>query len=169
MIQYEQGGRFARTVRDRAGGAADSQKNRAADKITDVGGALDRAAERLDSEEDRQLVLCMHKAADTLRSVASSLAEQDLASLRDQAEDAARTRPMLFLGAAFLGGLAAARFLRSEPPWREKAEVAEPTGLEEPAETGEPVTAYAGPAQGTVIEPPTATEERAQGGPQEPL
>ena len=140
MIQYEQGARFAQTVRDRAGGAAARQKDRAAERIGNVGGALDRAAEQLDSEEDRPLAETLHKAADSLRSLASSLADKDLASLQAQAEDAARNRPMLFLGAAFLGGLAAARFLRSEPPSQQQGEAAEPvpTGLEEPARTGEP-------------------------------
>ncbi len=166
MIQYEQGGQFARTFRDRAGGAADSQKSRAADKIGDVGSALDRAAERLDSEQDRQVAEIMHKAAESLRRLASSLAEKDLASLRAQAEDTARERPMLFLGAAFLGGLAAARLLRSEPPAPQAEQEAEAEQYGQ--ERGEPVTAWSSPEGAAVVEEPIETEPPA-GGPQEPL
>ncbi|NLF31882.1 MAG: hypothetical protein GX591_13465 [Planctomycetes bacterium] len=175
MIQYEQGDRFAQMFRDRAGGVADRQKHRAADKIGDVGGALDRAAERLDSEEDRQFAQAMHKAADSLRNFASSLADRDLDSMRAQAADAARNHPVLFLGAAFIGGLAVARFLRSEPPQQrqqarpaEQAEPFAPADVEEPVGEAEVVTAWSSSEEGTVVEPAETTEPSA-GGPQEPL
>jgi hypothetical protein len=104
---------FAREMRAKAIEVATEEKHRAAEKICEVGQALDRAADKLHEEEDRQMAGYAHRAAARLRDFSDELEHRDFSSLKDQVEDYARRRPAAVLAASFIGGVALSRFLKS--------------------------------------------------------
>jgi hypothetical protein len=125
---WDQGAKLAHELRDRAGGLAEDGKNRAAQKIGDIGSALDKAAEKLHEEHEDRLGRYMTSAAEALRNASSSLEHKGLGEIRMDLEAAAKRRPEIFLSVALLGGLALGRFLRSSPPQsRPAGDVAPPT------------------------------------------
>ncbi|MFW5840688.1 MAG: hypothetical protein ACOCZE_08925 [Planctomycetota bacterium] len=108
--------KFADQVRHSAQRLAEKEKKRAAEKLDDVGQALNKAAGKLDSEDDDNLADYARSAADAVQNLAGTMRGKDLDELRSDLEDVARKRPEAFLGIAFAGGLALGRFLGSSKP-----------------------------------------------------
>lgn len=116
--------RLADTARERAAETAASRKDAAADRIGSVAGALRDAGTRLD-RDDTGFGRYAQTAAEQADRLAQYLRRSDVGGMVRDAETFARRHPELFLGAAFLGGMVAARFLKSSPPKQQAA--AEPS------------------------------------------
>ena len=91
------------------------QKERAANGLDSVAGALEQAATRL--EDDK---VGLHEYVDgavsRVRALSSYLRENDVAEVIDDAEDFAKRQPVLVIGGAFLLGFLGARFMASSRP-----------------------------------------------------
>ena len=147
-------------MKEKAADLAAEQKARAAGKIKDLGESLDRAAEKLEDEDDRTFARIARGAAEQLQSFSQTLEGGDLSGLGDKAGNLARQRPAVFLGAAFLGGVALGQFLSSSTPSRREREP-EHAGLAYPAGQHSPEPAPGAPrafprttGHADTIEPP---------------
>ncbi len=119
----------AHEVRDRAHSMANEQKDRAAGKLHDVSEALRSASDACKERQDDRMGHYAAVAADKVDEFSTTLRERDVNALVEKVEDFARRRPEVFLGTAFIGGLAMARFLRSSARHTHEAESAEPAPL----------------------------------------
>ena len=111
---------LADTARERAAETAASRKDAAADRIGSVAGALRDAGDRLERDETG-FGRYAQTAAEQADRLAQYLRRSDVGGMVRDAETFARRHPELFLGAAFLGGMVAARFLKSTPPRQQAA------------------------------------------------
>lgn len=92
------------------------QKARTADSIQQFSDSLHHAAERLRHENDNQIATYVEAIADTARKAESYIRGCDLNSVVSDARTFAKKNPTWFLGAAFLAGLAVARFAKASDP-----------------------------------------------------
>ena len=106
--------RLAGAARERAAQAASSKKEAAAEKIDTVAEVLHDAGQRL--REETGLGRYAERAAEQVDHLARYLRRSDWSGMVRDAETFARRHPELFLGVAFLAGMAAARLLKSAPP-----------------------------------------------------
>jgi hypothetical protein len=114
------GSSLADAARERVAEAASSKKEAAAEKIDTVAEVLHDAGQRL--QEDMGIGRYAESAARQVDHLAHYLRRSDFGGMVRDAETFARRHPELFLGLAFLGGMVAARFLKSAPPAPERAE-----------------------------------------------
>lgn len=111
----QEASRLTETARERVTETAMSKKDAAAGTIGAVAGALRAAGERL-QREDAGIGRYAASAAEQADRLAGYVRRNDVGGMVRDAETFARRHPELFLGIAFLGGIVAARFLKSSPP-----------------------------------------------------
>lgn len=92
---------------------ADQRKQEAASFLDDVSNALRDVTSRLDEKGHDRIAHYASVAADKLKAMGDDLPSRDLSEVLQQVERVARERPAVFVGALFLSGFAAARFLRA--------------------------------------------------------
>jgi hypothetical protein len=105
--------RLAEAAREKVAESATSKKEAAAEKIDTVADVLRDAGQRL--QQDTGLGQYAENAAEQVDRLAQYLRRKDLGGMVRDAETFARRHPELFLGVAFVGGMLAARFLKSSP------------------------------------------------------
>ncbi len=96
---------------------AEQQKRAGADYVTDIAGAVRRAAGEFE-EQVPQAAEYIRYAADQIETMSDSLRRRDLSQMMTDVQSFARRQPTAFLGMTFLAGFAAVRFLRSTSPMR---------------------------------------------------
>ena len=95
------------------------RKSLVAEQFTNISSAIRRAADKLHDTDSGFLANYVDRAADKVDDVGHYIEENDLRDVVEDAGVVARQQPLLFGGAMFLAGLAAARFLKAataEPP-----------------------------------------------------
>ena len=90
----------------------DEQKNRAADGLGGIANVIRHSANELRTENEA-LASYVDQASDQLRRFADQIRQKGVADMLDDVHAFARRRPAVFIGGAFLVGLAVARFLKS--------------------------------------------------------
>jgi hypothetical protein len=89
-----------------------TQKDRAVSGLTSLVGALRDSGKQL-KEQDSGVASFTDGAANQLERLVERVRTQDVRSIASDLGRFARRRPGVFVGAAFLAGIAAARFLKS--------------------------------------------------------
>lgn len=105
-------GRMASKAGEKLMDTAEHQKQAGADFVTDMAGAVRRAA----GEFEQQLPEAadyIRYAADQIDSVSDSIRRRDVGQMVEDVQSFARRQPTAFLGLSFLAGFAAIRLLRS--------------------------------------------------------
>ena len=102
----------ANDLKDRALNFAETQKRTGADRLSDVAGAVERAAGEIE-QESPDAARYIRQAAQGVQRFSSQMRERDIEDIAAQARDIARRQPLLVFGGAVLAGLAIARFLKS--------------------------------------------------------
>lgn len=92
---------------------ADQRKEEVASFIKDVSNALREITSKLDEQGHDRIARYTGVAADKLSAVGDELPARHLGDFLGRAEQFARERPGLFVGALFVAGFGAARFLRA--------------------------------------------------------
>jgi hypothetical protein len=100
------------SARDGAHRQLTTQKDRAVSGLSSLVGALRDSGKQLKAE-DSGIASFTDGAANQLERFVEGLRTQDVRSMATDLGRFARRRPGVFVGAAFLAGLAAARFLKS--------------------------------------------------------
>ena len=90
-----------------------TQKERAAGQLEGVAQALHQTGQQLREQDQGSMGRYADQAADQVERFSGFLRESDANELIGEAESLARSRPAVFLGGAFVLGVAAARFLKS--------------------------------------------------------
>jgi hypothetical protein len=91
-----------------------TRKTEAADELSKFGAAIRDAAEKLnDQSTSASLGRYVTTAADGIEKAARYLERTSMDALIDDASKVARRNPTLFIGGAFIAGLAAARFAKA--------------------------------------------------------
>lgn len=103
--------------------AAEAQRQRAAEAVGGMAGALHRAADDLKSENE-SMGRYTNMAAERLDEVASYLRDTDWNSVIDGAEDFARRQPYWFIGGAMAAGFLVARTIKNAGETRRQGSVA---------------------------------------------
>jgi hypothetical protein len=106
------GAGFIGGIKQNVTSRVDEQKNRAADGLGGIAGAIRNAGNELRTENEA-LASYVDMASDQLRRFADQIREKGVADMLDDVQRFARRRPALFIGGAFLVGLGMARFLKS--------------------------------------------------------
>ena len=109
----ERAGDTADTAREKAAGAAGRQKDRASGQLASISSALRQTSGSLRNEEQDAVASYVERAASQVDRMSDYLRTRSVGDLLDEAQDFARREPALFLGGAFLLGLAGSRFMRS--------------------------------------------------------
>ena len=108
------------TIKDRARGVAEQQKQAGADQIGGVARAIYGAAHEIEQEMPHAAGF-VHDAAARLEGAANSLRERSVDDLVRSLNNFARSQPATFFGGAVLAGFALSRFLKSSAePSREQ-------------------------------------------------
>jgi hypothetical protein len=89
-----------------------TQKDRAASGLSTLVDSLRESGRQL-KQQDSGMASFTEGAADHLSRLVEGLRQKDVGRMASDLEHFARRRPGVFVGAAFLAGLAAARFLKS--------------------------------------------------------
>lgn len=108
-VTREQAAAAKSQIRD----AASAGRDQLVERLHTVSRALRGTGERLRSENEGDLSQYAEYASDSVARLAHSIHEREPEDLVDEAESFARARPLLFLGGAFVAGLALGRFMRS--------------------------------------------------------
>jgi gas vesicle protein len=108
-----QGQQIREDAKDEVQRFAAQRKHEAAAFLKDVSNALSEVTSKLDQQGHDRIARYAGVAADKLRQVGGDLPQRDLGELLRQAEKFARERPAVFLGALFIAGFGAARFLKA--------------------------------------------------------
>lgn len=103
---------MASQAREKLMSTAEDQKRAGADYVVGVADAVRRAASEFD-EQIPQAGQYIRSAADQMQTVAESLRRRDVGQMLSDVKSFARRQPTAFLGASFLAGFVAIRFLRS--------------------------------------------------------
>jgi hypothetical protein len=90
----------------------DEQKNRAADGLGGIANVIRNAGHELRTENET-MAQYVDMASDQLRRFADQIRQRGVADMMDDVQMFARRRPAVFIGGAFVIGLALARFLKS--------------------------------------------------------
>ncbi|MGF1472260.1 MAG: hypothetical protein ACFB50_11035 [Rubrobacteraceae bacterium] len=109
----EKAAEVASQGREKAKGQISTQKERASGELQGVARALRSTGEQLREEDQASIGRYADQAAEQFERFAEYLGEKDSEQLLRDVEDFARSRPAVFLGGAFVFGVAAARFLKS--------------------------------------------------------
>jgi hypothetical protein len=97
------------------------QKDRVAERIRHYGGAVHRAADKLEDEQDATIAQHIHRAAEQIERAADYLRSRDWQGLRRDVEGLARRHPEMFFGGLLVAGLAVARLLKASREEEEDA------------------------------------------------
>lgn len=100
------------TIQHKVTTRVDEQKNRAADGLGGIANVIRNAGNELRNENEA-LASYVDMASDQMRRFANHIRERGVADMMDDLNHFARRRPALFIGGAFLAGMAVARFLKS--------------------------------------------------------
>jgi ElaB/YqjD/DUF883 family membrane-anchored ribosome-binding protein len=100
-------------VRDTAASQLSNQKNRATDGLGHLARAVRQSTQSLRDNEQDTVAHYIEQAADRIEQFSSRLRDRDLNELMRDAEKFARRQPAVFIGAAFMVGVLAVRFLKS--------------------------------------------------------
>jgi ElaB/YqjD/DUF883 family membrane-anchored ribosome-binding protein len=100
-------------VKETATAQLSSQKDRATDGLGSIASAVRESSRPLRDKKQDMIAEYVEKAADQLERYSTRLRERDVSELVNDAQQFARRRPALFVGAAFAVGVVAARFLKS--------------------------------------------------------
>jgi hypothetical protein len=92
---------------------ATQRKQEAGSFLKDVSNALGQLTSKLDEQGHDRVARYAGAAAEKLRQVGDDLPRLDLGELLRQAENFARERPAVVLGALFIAGFGASRFLKA--------------------------------------------------------
>jgi len=103
-------------VRESASSQLGAQKDRATEGIGSVAQAVRQSTQQLRDQQHDTIAQYVEQAADRLEQFATTLKDTNVGDLARQAQDLARRRPAIFIGAAFAVGLCAARFIKSSSP-----------------------------------------------------
>lgn len=109
----EKGEQLAGKAQTRAKSMAASRKGQVAGGLDSVAQALKQTARQLHERRQGGIARYADKAAGRVSRLSGYLNEQDIDRIVDDVEDFARRQPALFLGGAFIAGVAMARFLKS--------------------------------------------------------
>ncbi len=104
---------YAEQGREQAKGQIATQKERASSELQGISRALRQTGDQLREQDQDSIGQYAEQAADQVGRLSDFLSEKDSEQLISEVEDFARNRPAIFLGAAFVVGAAAARFLKS--------------------------------------------------------
>jgi hypothetical protein len=94
---------------------AQDQKQKASESLTRVAQALHATSQQLQEQGQGPAGQMIDTAAQRLERVAGYLQARDISQLIGEVEGFARRQPPVFLGGAFVLGLALSRFLKSSP------------------------------------------------------
>jgi len=109
----EQAKSTAESAKYRAESMADEERNRLAGRMAGVARALKHTASVMQEENDKDLSNVTDQLGRQIEKVSGWLEEHDTRDMIWRVENFARRQPAVFLGGAFVIGLAAARFLKS--------------------------------------------------------
>ena len=96
-------------VKDKAVAAVSDQKEGLADRLDGFVQSLHKSGEQFAGQQD-WIAEAIERGASELGSLATSLRENDVASLITQVKSLAKRQPALFVGASLAAGFAVARF-----------------------------------------------------------
>ena len=99
--------------REKVKGQISTQKERASGELQGIARALQSTGEQLREQDQDAIGRYADQAAEQVERLSNYLSEKDSEQLISEVEDLARNRPAVFLGGAFVLGVAAARFLKS--------------------------------------------------------
>ena len=102
----------ASQAREKLMNTAEDQKRAGADYVGGIADAVRRAAGEFD-EQIPQAGEYIRSAADQMQTMADSFRRRDVGQMLSDVQSFARRQPTAFLGASFVAGFAAVRFLRS--------------------------------------------------------
>ena len=91
---------------------ADRGLDRAASGVETIAGGIRRVSADMETEQP-QIAEFASTAADQAEALAGYLRENDVRQIIGNVEDFARRQPLLFVGGAFLLGMAASRFIKA--------------------------------------------------------
>jgi len=111
----------ARQLRQRGEGYVEDQKIRAADRLSEISAAVRRAAEKLHASKTGALAQYVDSAADGIDGIARYVEQQDLNELATEVGRTLKRHPAIVVGALFLTGFGAARFVKATSPARAAA------------------------------------------------
>lgn len=121
-LAKESGGQMADkalgTAKDKASSVIDEQKTNLAAGLGSIAGELRRTGQTLRSSGDKNQFVSMganygEKIADKVEGLSKYLETADLRDMAGDLKSYARRNPAVFIGGAFLLGLAATRFVKS--------------------------------------------------------
>jgi ElaB/YqjD/DUF883 family membrane-anchored ribosome-binding protein len=90
-----------------------SQKDRATEGLGSLARAVRETSQPLRDNQQDTIAQYVEKAADQIERFSTRLRERNVKELVDDAQQFARRQPGVFIGAAFVAGIFAARFLKS--------------------------------------------------------
>ncbi|HEX7071536.1 MAG TPA: hypothetical protein VF190_12050 [Rhodothermales bacterium] len=136
----ERAGDAAETARAKAEDIAGSQKQRATGQLESISSALRQTSGSLRSNQQETIADYVERAASQIDRLSDYVRTRSVGELFDEAQDFARREPALFLGGAFLLGIAGSRFLKASERHhgmsrRETFEMEEETVFHEPRES----------------------------------
>jgi hypothetical protein len=100
-------------IRDTAAAQLNSQKDKATQGLGTVANAVRESTQNLRNQQHDVAARYVEQAADQIEKISTRLREKDVVELLSDAQQLARRRPALFVGAAFALGVIGARFLKS--------------------------------------------------------
>ena len=109
----QQGRHIRDEAKDEIQRFTDQRKEEAASFLKDVANALREVTSKLDEQGHDRIARYTGVAADKLSEVGDDLPAARPGELLRQAERVARERPAVYIGALFMAGFGAARFLRA--------------------------------------------------------
>ena len=109
----ENGNGIVDRIRESAAAQLNSQKEKATDGLGTVASAVRESTLSLRSQQHDVAARFVEQAADQIERFSQRLRDKDVTQLLNDAQQLARRRPALFVGAAFALGVLGARFLKS--------------------------------------------------------
>jgi hypothetical protein len=109
----EQASYYAGEARQRIEEQLDTQKERASGELSGISKALRQTGSQLREQDQDSVGQYAERAAGQTDRLSEYLHDKEASQLIGDVEDFARSRPSVFLGGAFVLGIAAARFLKS--------------------------------------------------------
>jgi hypothetical protein len=108
-----QAGVLASQAADAVKSQIDTQKSKAADNLGSLSNAIRQSADSLSQNGQPQIAGVVTSAAEKIDDVTSYLRNKNVDEIASEINDYARQNPQIFIGGAFLLGIAVARFLKS--------------------------------------------------------
>jgi ElaB/YqjD/DUF883 family membrane-anchored ribosome-binding protein len=102
-----------RQARDSAASSLTDSRNKAADSMGSIAGAVRSTGDRLRSENQASVANLTDSLADQVERLSSYLRSRDLSGVREDLESFARRQPAVAIGVALAVGVLGARFIKS--------------------------------------------------------